>query len=311
MFTPQQKGEFKGVGALVLTPFDENLQVDFEGLYHNVRYMIDNGLNASNGFLVAAGSMGECYSMNMDEKKQVIRTVVEAAQDDIPVIAGCNSSSIVEVVELARYAEEVRARAIMVVQPYYLSFGEDQIFSFYKFINDRVEVPIMIYNNPGVANGSDMSVNLLKRLADLDRIFALKQATSNIKRFFDSAEELSDKLLVFVASSSLQPFGALARTAGFFSSIASFNPQLEIQIWEASRRGDYEAAYRYHRKEMMIYSWWWNGGVKQPNGEIVHVKKAMDLVGLRGGKVRPPLLPITEEEIEGLKKILREWGLLQ
>ena len=272
MFDEHQKELFKGVAALVLTPFKENLELNIEGLRRNVRYMIDNGLNASNGFLVAAGSMGECYSMTIEERKKVIQTVVEAAKGEISVMAGCNSSSVFEVIELANYAEKVGARAIMVIQPYYNFFGEEQIYNFYKFINDNVNLPILLYNNPSVANGSDMSMNLLKLLAKLDKVFALKQATSNVKRFFNS-ETLTEELLVFSASSSLQPFGALAGMLGFFSSVASFNPRLDIQLWDAIKDRDYLKAYEYHSKEMLLYDWWWNGGSKQPNGEIVHTKR--------------------------------------
>lgn len=310
MFTDRDKLTFKGIGALVLTPFDQRLMVDFEGLAHNVRHMIDNGLDASCGFLVVNGSMGECYAMTLDERKQVIRAVVEVASGRIPVVAGCSDTSIENVVALSRYANEVGADAAMIVPPYYSGCSEEQIYSFYACVSRETEIPIIIYNNPAVAGGVDLSIPLLHRLAKLDRVIGLKQATTNARRFVQ-AELLTGELLVFSGSSALQPFGTLAGMAGFISSLASFHPRLEISLWQALSTGDYATARQLHREEMKLYDWWWSGGVRQPSGEIVHVKKAMDLIGLRGGHVRPPLLPISEEETEGLTRILREWRLLQ
>ena len=309
MFTSRDKETFKGIAALVITPFDEALRVDFDGLQRNVRHMVDNGLDGSCGFLVANGSMGECNAMTLEERKLVIRTVVEAAGDRIAVVAGCSETSVEGVVSLARYAAEVGAAAAMILPPYYSACNEEQVYAFYAAVSRQIDIPIIIYNNPGVANGVDLSIPLLRRLASLERVVGLKQATTNARRFIQS-ELLTDQLLVFSGSSALQPFGALVGMAGFFSSLANFHPKMEISLWQAISRGDWARASEVHRQAMRLYSWWWSGGVKQPGGEIAHVKKAMDLIGLRGGYVRPPLLPISEAETEGLVQILQEWRLL-
>ena len=309
MYNKELKEKFNGVGALVLACFDENLQLNLNGLKKNVRYMIDNGFNASSGFLITNGSTGECYAMNMEERKKVIKATIEAANSDIPVIAGCNDTDVFNVIELANYSKKVGAEAVMIVQPYYLPFNDEQTYSFYKFINDNIDLPIMLYNNPTVASGSDMSISLIKRLAKLEHVFALKETTTNIKRFFHT-EVLTKELLVFAGSSSLQPFGALAGMSGFVSFISSFNPQLQVKLWDAIRKEDYKEAQKVHSQELSLYDWWWSGGIKQTFGQVVHAKKALDLMGLEGGYSRPPLLPIKEEQIEGLKNILREWKIL-
>lgn len=309
MYNKELKERFKGIGALVLTCFDENLQLNLDGLKKNVRHMINNGINASNGFLIANGSSGECYTMNIQESKQVIKATIEAANNEVPVIAGCNDTNVFNVIELANYSKQVGANATMIVQPYHSAFNDEQMYSFYKFIDDNIDLPIMLYNNPTVASGSDMSISLIKRLAKLEHVFALKETTHNIKRFFHT-QVLTKELLVFAGSSSLQPFGALAGMSGFFSLISSFNPQLQVKLWEAIRKEDYKEAQKFHSQELSLYDWWWSGNVKQISGELVHAKKAMDLIGLEGGCSRPPLLPIKEEQLEGLKNILREWKLL-
>jgi len=292
MYNKELKERFKGIGALVLTCFDENLQLNLDGLKKNVRYMINNGINASNGFLIPDGSTGECYSMNIQERKQVIKATIEAANNKVPVMAGCNDTNVFNVIELANYSKQVGAEAVMIIQPYYLPFNEEQMYSFYKFIDDNIDLPIMLYNNPEVASGSDMSINLIKRLAKLEHVFALKETTPDIKRFFHT-QVVTKELITFAGSSSLQPFGALAGMSGFVSFLSSFNPQLQLRLWNAIKKDDYDEAKKVHTE-----------------GQVVHAKKAMDLMGLNGGYSRPPLLPIKKEQIEGLKNILREWKLL-
>lgn len=309
MYNKKLKERFKGIGALVLTCFNEDLQLNLDGLKKNVRHMINNGINASNGFLIANGSTGECYAMNMEERKQVIKATIEAANNEVSVMVGCNDTNVFNVIELANYSKQVGAEAVMIVQPYYWPFNDEQNYSFYKFIDDKIDLPIMLYNNPTVASGSDMSISLIKRLAKLEHVFALKETTTTIKRFFHT-QVLTKELLVFAGSSSLQPFGSIAGMSGFISFLSSFNPRLQVKLWNAINKKDYEEAQKYHTEELVIYDWWWSGNIKQTTGQVVHAKKAMDLMGLEGGYSRPPLLPIKEEQIEGLKNILREWKLL-
>lgn len=310
MYNEKLTDRFKGIGALVLTSFDEKFQLNLNALKKNVRYMIDNGVNSSNGFLITNGSTGECYAMNMEERKQVIKATIEAANDEIPVMAGCNDTNMFNVIELANYSKQIGAEAVMVVQPYYWPFNEEQIYSFYKQINDNIDLPIMLYNNPTVASGSDMSINLIKKLAKLDKIFALKETTTTIKRFFHT-QVLTNELLVFSGSSSLQPFGSLAGMSGFVSFLSSFNPKLQVRLWDAIIQEDYKEARRVHSEELILYNWWWSGNLKQANGQVVHAKKALDLLGLEGGYSRPPLLPMTKEQLDGFRSILVEMNILR
>jgi 4-hydroxy-tetrahydrodipicolinate synthase len=309
MYTERLESRIQGVGALVLTIFDEELNLNLGGMGKNIRYMIDNGVTAENGFLVTNGSTGECYAMSMEERKQVIKETIDVANGQVPVVAGCNDTNVFNVIELVNYSAEMGAEAAMIIQPYYLPFNENQMYSFFEFIDSHVDLPIMIYNNPMVASNSEMSIGLLRKLAQLKNVFALKETTSSIKRFFHT-QVLTDELLVFAGSSSLQPFGSLAGMSGFISFLSSFNPKLQVKLWKAIKERDWEKAQSYHTEELKIYDWWWSGGITQTFGQVVHAKKALDLLGLVGGTVRPPLVPIDEETTEGLKAVLKSWGLL-
>jgi 4-hydroxy-tetrahydrodipicolinate synthase len=309
MYTQEQKNSFKGIGALVLTMFDQDLKLKTDEMQKNIRFMIDNGINSSNGFLVCNGSTGECYAMNLEERKQVVRATVEAANKEIPVVACCNDTNAFSVVELADHAKKAGADAALIIQSYYLPFNEEQIYNFFQFVNQRVDIPIMIYNNPSVCSGVEMSMDLLKRLAKLDKVFALKQ-TTNSSRHFIQSQTLASELLIFTGSSSTEPFGDMAGMHGFFSFLSCFYPQMQIELWEAIHAKDYIAAQKIHTKELLLYDWWWNGGLGQTFGQIVHAKKALELMGHYGGPSRPPLVPLKDAQTEKLKQIMHTWGLI-
>ncbi len=310
MFTKDQESKFKGVGALLMTPFNQDLSLNVPGIKKNVDYLVESGIDSSCGFLIANGSTGECYAMDMEERKQVIAASVEAAAGRVPVIAGCNDTNAFAVVELAKYSKKVGADAVMIVQPYYLPFNADQMYSFYKFVNDRTELPIMLYNNPQVSGGSDMSVGLVRKLAKLDKVFALKETSENIKRFFH-AEAVASELLVFAGSSCYEPFAALAKMRGFISFVSCFNPGLSLRMWKAIESRDFDLAQKVHEEEFELYDWWWSGAINQTFGQVPYAKKAMDMLGLAGGPVRPPLLPLSDEQVSAFAQKLKAWGLVK
>jgi 4-hydroxy-tetrahydrodipicolinate synthase len=310
MFTQAQKEKFKGIGVLLMTPFNKDLSLDIPGYKENAQYVIKSGVNASNGYLVANGSTGECYAMSMDERKQVIKAAVESADGKVPVLAGCNDTNAFSVIELINYSKEVGADAAMVIQPYYLPYNAKQTYLFYKFINDRVDFPIMLYNNPVVASGSDMVVSDLHKLAQLKNIFAIKQTTPNLKHFLHT-EALASELLIFAGSSCYEPFASMMKMSGFISFVSCFNPKLSIRMWDAIQKGDYAAATKVHEEEFVLYDWWWGEGITQTFGQVSYAKKALDLLGLHGGEVRPPFLPLTTEQEATFKDYLKQWGLLK
>jgi 4-hydroxy-tetrahydrodipicolinate synthase len=308
MYTEELKKIFQGVGALVLTPFDDELKVNYNGIRHNVKFMKEHGIVKENGFFAANGTMGECGALTLEERKEVIKTVVLAA-GDVPVLAGVNDTSCLNAVDLINYAKKAGAKGALLTPPFYIPYSDDQIYGFYEYVNDHVDFPIMIYNNPAVA-GRDLPVSLLHRLAGLKNIFGLKQATTSIQSFVHT-DLLREELLIFTASSSQQPFGDILGASGFISFISNINAPLQVKLWNAVKNKDMKTALECHKQEMMIYDWWWNGGVEQPAGGIVHMKAGMDMIGMVGGKVRPPMLNrMSEKEIEGLKKIMKQWGVL-
>src|SRR5450631_1423447 len=155
---------FRGSFTALVTPF-RNGSVDEKAFRGLVAWQIDEGTNG----LVPVGTTGESPTLSHDEHKQVVEWCVGEARGRVPVIAGAGSNSTREAIELAKHAEEAGADAVLVVTPYYNKPTQEGLYQHFKAINDAIGIPILIYNIPG-RSVIDMSVETMKRLAELDNI---------------------------------------------------------------------------------------------------------------------------------------------
>lgn len=167
---------FKGSITALITPFKNGL-VDEEALRRFVDWQITEGTHG----LVPTGTTGESPTLNFDEHKRVIDITIEAARGRVPVIAGTGSNSTDEAIELSTHAEKAGADAILIVNPYYNKPTQEGLYQHFKAINDRVGIPIVIYNIPGRTN-VDMSVSTMARVYELKNVVGVKDATANLAR---------------------------------------------------------------------------------------------------------------------------------
>ncbi|WP_110597999.1 4-hydroxy-tetrahydrodipicolinate synthase [Salinicola lusitanus] len=167
------------------TPMKAGGEIDWEALRRLVNFHLEHGTDA----IVAAGTTGEPTTMSFAEHFDVIRTVVEEVNGRIPVIAGTGANNTAEAVELARYASEVGADCCLSVAPYYNKPTQEGLYQHFKAVAEASELPIILYNVPG-RTCSDIYNETVFRLAELERIIGLKDATGNLER----AEELIDRL---------------------------------------------------------------------------------------------------------------------
>ena len=167
------------------TPMKANGDIDWEVLRKLVNFHLDNGTDA----IVAAGTTGEPTTMTFAEHFDVIRTVVEEVNGRIPVIAGTGSNNTTEAVELTRYAKEVGADYCLTVAPYYNKPTQEGLYQHFKVIAETSDLPVILYNVPG-RTCSDIYNETVLRLAEVDNIIGLKDATGNLERAEDLIERL-------------------------------------------------------------------------------------------------------------------------
>ena len=167
---------FFGSIPAVITPF-KNHEVDYISLEKIISHLIING---SNG-LVPCGTTGESPTLSHQEHKKIIEQTIRIVDKQVPIIAGTGSNSTEEAISLTTHAEKVGANAALIVTPYYNKPTQEGLYQHYKAINDKIGIPIIIYNIPG-RSVIDMSVETMARLFELKNIIGVKDATGDLDR---------------------------------------------------------------------------------------------------------------------------------
>ena len=312
--TPEEvKPLLRGVVNVQCTPFKSVTEIDEEALRQNTRFMIDSGIVKGRGVLTIGGSTGEGFSLSDAEYKQLIGVVVEEANGRVPVCAGCVRPTTQPVIELAQYAEAVGVDCIMVLAPhYYPNEPEDVVYAHFKAIADATDIPIMIYNNPA-ATGQDLSVSLLRRLAEIDQIVALKECTSRTGKFREVAFYLADRFaLLPCAIPRTMPFDYQLGAVGFVTWFANFNPAYALEIHDVCLAHDLAQAQEIYTRSRPLSTYIEAavrvGGLDR---EIALVMEMCRLTGRPMGEAeRLPIVRPSEDERRELRRLMIEVGLL-
>lgn len=178
---------FKGSGVALITPFTKDDSVDFEKLGELLEYHIKNKTDA----IIINGTTGESATLTDEEKYEIIKYSVKRVNGRVPVIAGTGSNNTKHAVELSKKAEALGVDGLLVVTPYYNKGNENGIYEHYKLIAENANCPIILYNVPS-RTGVNLSISLLKKLAEIKNIVAIKEASGNISYAGEIAREVPE-----------------------------------------------------------------------------------------------------------------------
>ncbi len=289
---------FSGSMTALITPF-KNGEVDEPALEKLVEHQLDNGTSA----LVPCGSTGESATLTHAEHERVVERVVAAAGGRVPVIAGTGSNSTAEAVQLTLAAKKAGADAALLISPYYNKPTQEGIYLHYRHIAERTGMPLIVYNIPG-RTGSKIDATTLARLAELDGIVGLKEATGSLDEAQEVARLCGDRLEIYSGDDSLTlPLMAIGAT-GVISVISNVWPQQSAASLSAAASGDFVAAREAHFKMLPLM----RALFSETNP--IPVKAAMAMLGYCDDELRLPLLPMTEGNRAALRDELRAAGLL-
>lgn len=287
----------RGVHTILITPFNANYSLNIEGHRRNVDFAAKSNAHA----LVCLGTQGEFHSLNTEEQKQIMKETVEANAGRKPIICGTAHSSTLEAQELTRYAKEIGADAVLMTPPYYSQVTWRGVYDHFARIADKVDLPIVLYNAPERA-GFNLTPDYLGKLAEIDQVVAVKQASRNIMEIEETISQVGHKMAVFGGSEAMMwPVMALG-AIGSSSTAACFMPQYFVDIYEAAINGDYERGQKLFMALAPLRV------LSKKVGHAAVVKAAMDMLGLVGGPMRPPLVTPKPEELIELDKILSDLG---
>ncbi|AKG92131.1 4-hydroxy-tetrahydrodipicolinate synthase [Geoglobus ahangari] len=287
---------FEGIIPALVTPFKENFDVDFEGIAKNLDYL-EKHVDA----LVPAGTTGEAATLSYEEHIEVVRYVCEVASK--PVIAGAGSNSTREALYLAKEVEKAGANAAMFVTPYYNKPNPDGLVKHYNEIAKEISIPILVYNVPS-RTGINVTPETAKKLSEIEGVAGLKEASGNLKQVAEIIRITSDDFAVLSGDDFLTLPILMLGGRGVISVTANVAPHIMKEMYEAFKRGDVEKAREIHYRLMPLYD------ALFIDTNPIPVKKALELMGLAAGKPRLPLVELSEEKTEKLKKVLSELELI-
>ncbi|WP_026906174.1 4-hydroxy-tetrahydrodipicolinate synthase [Paucisalibacillus globulus] len=284
---------FGKILTAMITPFDDNGEINFDETTKLVNYLLDNGTDG----LVVAGTTGESPTLTTKEKIALFSHVVKIVDKRVPVIAGTGGNNTRSSIDLTKEAEACGVDAIMLVAPYYNKPNQRGLYEHFKAIANETTLPTMLYNIPG-RSVVKMSAETIIELSKIKNIVSVKEASGDLDQAAIIIENTSNDFSVYSGDDSLTlPMMAIGGEG--IVSVASHVIGNEMQeMVQALSRGDLKLAASIHRKLVSVM----NGLFEAPSP--TPVKAALVQKGIKSGGVRLPLVSLTEEEENKVKLLL-------
>lgn len=282
---------FSGSMVAMVTPMAEDGSVDDESLVRLVEFHIEAGTNA----IIPVGTTGESATLDHAEHCEVIRKVVKQVAGRVPVIAGTGANSTSEAIALTTSAHEAGVDACLLVTPYYNKPTQEGLYLHYKAVADAVPVPLVLYNVPG-RTACDMLADTVLRLAAIDTIVGIKEATGDIERIRTLVAGTDDSFAVLSGEDWLCCESMLAGGQGVISVTANVAPAQMRAMADAALAGNAERARELDAALQPLHA------ALFLESNPIPVKWAVSQMGLSGPTVRLPMTPLSE----GLYPAVRE-----
>lgn len=278
--------KFFGTGVALITPFTSTGSVDYKALKKVLQHTA-KGVD----YYVVMGTTGESATLSSQEKKDVLRFVIENNPKRLPIVYGIGGNNTKEIVENIKSTNFEGVDALLSVSPYYNKPSQEGIYQHFKAVADASPVPVMLYNVPG-RTASNISAETTLRLAAHKNIFAIKEASGNIEQCMKIAKAMPKDFLLISGDDLLTvPLYSIG-AKGVISVLANAYPVVFQKMKEFSFAGDFAKASREQFKILEI------NGPMYEEGNPVGVKQVMTDMGLCSSNVRLPLVPASD----GLKK---------
>ena len=289
--------DFHGVFPYLVTPLDSDGQIRGDVLGRLCDDLIKTGVHG----LTPLGSTGEFAYLNGEQRSAVVRTTIEAAQGRVPVIAGVASTATADAVAQAKAYQALGADGILAILEAYFPLADAQVEAYFRAIADAVEIPVVIYTNPQFQR-SDLTLDVIARLATHPRIGYIKDASTNTGRLLSIMNRCGDDIRVFAASSHIPAAVMLIGGVGWMAGPACIIPRQSVELydlWKAERWGDAMALQRR--------LWRVNEAFARYNLAAC-IKAGLSIQGYDVGDPVPPQPALNAEAREVVAAVLREIG---
>lgn len=296
--------KIEGYIVPIITPFTEDNKVDYEGYARNMEYLISEGIDG----ICVQGSFGEGMIINAEERQEIYKLAVKVAAGRCTVIGGASACTTADAIQNARWAKEAGCDGILVVQPPYIQPSFDEMFDFFKDINDAVDIPILVYNNPSKSAAKNLTPAFCARLKTLKNVVAYKEASPN---FYDLEENIrlnADEDFNIICGKEFWALPAMLLGAkGCFGLIPLILGNEAIKMVEYAKAGEWDKAAKVQLRVNIVRKAMNSITCTPPAG----VKAMMNMLGRDGGHNRRPIQDPTPEDMAIMRKALIECGALK
>ncbi len=290
---------FKGAIVAIVTPFKDG-KVDEDALRELIEFQISNGTDG----IVPCGTTGESATLSHEEHDRVIEITIDAVKKRVPVIAGTGSNSTAEAIRLTKHAHEAGADGALIVCPYYNRPTQEGLYQHYKMIAESVPIPILPYNIPS-RTGVNLLPDMVAKLAKIKNIVGIKEASGSIKQMSDVIELCGDDFAV-LSGDDLFTLPLLAMGgAGIISVISNVAPADMAGLVDAFTAKDFAKAKELHHKMSPLIESLFIEVNPTP------VKAALALMGKIQYEYRLPLCKMSDANLEKLRKVMVNYGLIK
>jgi 4-hydroxy-tetrahydrodipicolinate synthase len=290
---------FTGCGTALVTPFRANGSLDETGLRKLVRRQIEHGID----FLVPCGTTGESPTLTRDEHLRVIEITVKEADGKTPVLAGAGGYNTHEVIELARECARLGANGILSVTPYYNKPTQEGLYQHYKTIASAVPLPIIIYSVQG-RTGVNVEPATLARLAEIDNIVGVKEASGNISQMADIATRVPERFAILSGDDAITIPVISLGGRGIISVVSNQIPHVMTEIARFANEGDYVRARELQKRYFALMQ------VNFVESNPIPVKYGMYRMGLLELNYRLPMVEPSAASKEKIDRVLNSLGLM-
>jgi len=290
---------FQGSMVAIITPFDSEGQFDEESYRQLIEFQIENGTDV----IVPCGTTGESATLDYDEHDRVIKACIEQVNKRIPVLAGTGSNATAEAIAISQHAKEMGADGVLLVSPYYNKPSQEGLYQNFKAIAESVAIPQVLYNVPG-RTGMNMTADTTVRLAEIDNIVAIKEASGDITQASEIIARAGDKIDVLSGDDFLTLPLMACGAKGVISVTANIMPKQVKDMVVAVQENRWADAKQLHLQLLDVHQ------AMFIESNPVPVKTAVALMGKCRTDVRLPLVEMQPGTLETLKTVLGKHKLI-
>jgi dihydrodipicolinate synthase/N-acetylneuraminate lyase len=286
---------FIGMIAPMVTPFDENEELDLDTTRREVKYLLNTGIDG----ISTGGSTGEGASLSNEEIQKIIQVIVEENRNGIPIVAGVIRNSTREAIKTGLLSKEAGADALLVTPVFYSGATPEGNYEYYRLIAEKVGLPIIIYN---VVPGNQITPKTMLKISEIERVIGIKQV--GIEVLIAMVSTCGDKTKVFSACDDMLYGTYVCGACGAISAMIAAVPDLCVRQWQAFKKGDHKTAMEIQRRLYFVRETY------NFTPFLGMLKETINQLGRPVGKSRSPILEPNGKEKEFIRRKLIKAGLL-